>query len=62
MGLAVGDYAQLARRQPPLLRRGTRGTVVRIEGDFSFMRLPDDRTFEVPTDNLIRLVPGEENK
>lgn len=47
-----GDYVQVTHRFPPLIRRGTRGTVEHMEGEFALVRRYDAEAFWVPLANL----------
>jgi hypothetical protein len=59
MGLTVGDYVQTARHLGRV-KRGVRGTIIRVDGPWISLRLPEGGVCEFRQDDLIRLVPGEE--
>lgn len=60
--MQVGDYVQTTRRSlgPPLILRGTRGTVTRLDGDWVTIELPEGGRFQSHIDTLTRLVKREE--
>lgn len=60
--LENGDYVQTRRRSlgPPLIVRGTRGTVRHLHEDWATVELPSGGRFQSHIDNLTRLVKREE--
>jgi hypothetical protein len=55
-----GDYVTTRRRIPPRIRRGVRGTVQSLVGDWATVELPEGGRFESHVDNLTRLVRKRE--
>lgn len=53
-----GDYVVTRRRfhSPHTIRRGTRGTVVSLDGDWATIEAPSGGFFQAHTDNLNVLV------
>jgi hypothetical protein len=66
VSLGIGDYVQVAGHHAPRnphfqnVRRNTRGTVRRIEGDWAQVELPNGGRFDSLVGNLTRLVRAEE--
>jgi hypothetical protein len=63
MSLEKGDYVQVRRRIPPFIRGGTRGTVIRIDGDWVTVEMPlGGPSFGAHVDNLTRIVRAKDTK
>lgn len=59
--MGIGDYVMVRQLIPIHARRGDRGTLVALAGDWATVQRPDGRSFPSHINNLSRLVTAEGN-
>lgn len=57
-----GDYVETTRRfrSPHTIQRGTRGSVVSLDGDWITVEVPDGSRFQILTDSVTTLLKKRE--